>query len=292
MYSESLGKRQWNSTWDGLPGEIQLLIFEALLQNGCKLSRFATVSREWQAEIERHNFAQIKVTPSRLAGFDSMTRRNRALVGCIWFCLELDRYDCTMCAPDFMYLTLDEYYEAISACNTKNGPITEAFRDLFAVLGTWEPHGDLKLDISIYSPSDSQHWFQYLTFMPDTPSNTLGGVGGIEQTMPNKTLHDPHHGWVAGSRHSVPPYGAMEKVFSPLMRGDWLNAQLFDCKWWNELPPAPAVSSLLLRQQNRRRWKPLSLAFMLARFPKLQEFHYEPWREWDPMQSATDERMY
>lgn len=294
MYSESLGKRQWNSTWGGLPGEIRLLIFEALLQNGCKLSRFATVSREWQAEIERHNFAQIKVTPSCLADFDSMTRRNRALVGCIWFCLELGRYDCSTCAPSLLGRTVEEFSKVVSTCNTDNGPITESFRDLFAILGTWEPNGELKLDISIYSPSDAQHWFQYLTFLPDTASNTLGGGGGgIEQTMLNKNFHDPQHGWVAGSQHFAPPPAAIDRVFYPFMKAELFGStSLFEEEWWDELPAVPAVSSLLLRQQNRRRWKPQSLEHMLARFPKLQEFHYEPWREWGRKQKCTDNRTY
>jgi hypothetical protein len=70
MFSTSLGKKQWDSTWDGLPGEIRLLILEALMQDGC--SRLATVSREWQTELERHNFARIRLTPSRLVDFSSM----------------------------------------------------------------------------------------------------------------------------------------------------------------------------------------------------------------------------
>lgn len=59
--------------------------------------------------------------------------------------------------------------------------------------------------------------------------------------------------------------------------------------WWDQLPEVSAVTCVLLRQQNYRRWKPVSLAHMLARFPELQELHYEPWREWGSMQRFTDE---
>ncbi|GJC98912.1 oxoglutarate iron-dependent oxygenase [Colletotrichum higginsianum] len=52
---------------------------------------------------------------------------------------------------------------------------------------------------------------------------------------------------------------------------------------------SPSVTSLLLRQQNRRRWKLDSLAHMFARFPRLRELHYEPWREWGWYQRHTDE---
>lgn len=89
-----------NSSWYVLPAEIRLLTLEALIQDGCKLAGFATVSREWQTIVERHNFARIKLTWSRLAGFGSILARNRALVRYLWLCLELEAYDCTQCAPE------------------------------------------------------------------------------------------------------------------------------------------------------------------------------------------------
>lgn len=193
MSSISLGKRRWDSTWDGLPAEIQFLIFEALMQDGCTLSRLATVSRGWQTRIERHNFAQIRLTPSRLADFGSMIHRNRALVRYIWFCLELDDYNCTKCAPTRGMLSDVEYNELLTITDTDHCPITTSVQGLFSNLSTWDPNGALKLDISIYSLSDSQHWFKYLTFMPDAPTDTVDG-DGIEQKMSNKVFHDPEHG--------------------------------------------------------------------------------------------------
>lgn len=175
MFSTSLCKRQWDSTWDGLPREIRLLILEALMQDGCTLARLATVSREWQTDLERYNFARIKLTPSRLVNFSSIIYRNRALVRYIWFCLELDDYDCTGCAPVHRMLTDVEWEEKFAISNTNNGSITTVFQNLFSVLSTWDPNSELILDISIYSPSDSKHWFKYLTFVPDTTSDMLGG---------------------------------------------------------------------------------------------------------------------
>ncbi|KAI1756542.1 hypothetical protein F4782DRAFT_482990 [Xylaria castorea] len=287
MFSTSLGKKQCDSTWDGLPREIRLLILEALMQDGCTLGRLATVSREWQTEFERYNFARIKLTPSRLVDFSSMIYRNRALVRYIWFCLELDDYDCTECAPTRGTLTEEEWEEAFAVSDTNNCPITTAFQNLFLILSTWDPNSDLVLDISIYSPSDSKHWFRYLTFMPDTPSDMLCG-SGIEQTISDKVYNDPQHGWVAGFRHSAPPTAAIRKVFHSVMEEGPFDSEQSELQWWDQLPLVPAVTSLLLRQQNRRRWMPGSLAHMFARFPRLQEVHYEPWREWDIMQSYTD----
>jgi hypothetical protein len=291
MFSISLGKKQWDSTWDGLSREIRLLILEALMQDGCTLGRLATVSREWQTELERHNFARIKLTPSRLVDFSSMIHRNRALVGYIWFCLELDDYDCTKCAPARRMLTEVEWEEALAISHTDSCPITTAFQNLFSILSTWDLNGDLILDISIYSSSDSEHWFKYLTFMPDTPSDMLV-CGGIEQTISTKVYHDPQHGWVTGFQHSAPPTAAIYKVFHSIMEEGPFDSEQLELQWWDQLPSVPAVTSLLLRQQNRRRWKPGSLAHMFARFPRLQEVHYEPWREWDFMQSQTDRGEY
>lgn len=291
MFSISLAKKQWDSTWDDLPREIRFLILEALIQDGCTLGRLATVSREWQTQLERYTFARIKLTPSRLVDFSSMIHRNRALVSYIWFCLELDDYDCTKCAPVRGMLTDVEWEEAFVISDTDKCPITTAFENLFSILSTWDLNGELILDISIYSPSDSKHWFKYLTFMPDTLPDMLGDCG-IEQTILNKVCDDPQHGWVAGFRHSAPSQAAIRKVFHSVMGEGPFDSEQLERQWWDQLPSVPAVTSLLLRQQNRRRWKPGSLAHMLARFPRLQEVHYEPWREWDFMQSCTDKREY
>jgi hypothetical protein len=284
MFSTPLGKKQW----DGLPGDIRLLILEALMQDGCILAHMATVSREWQAVLERYNFARIRLTPSRLADFSSMMHRNRTLVRYIWFCLELDDYDCTKCTPaQERFATEDEWVEACAVIDTDHCPITTAFQNLFSTLSTWDHNGFLTLDISIYSPSDSKHWFKYLTFMPDTPANMLGG-GSIEPAVANEAYDDPQHGWVAGFRHSTPPREAVRKVFHSVLEDGPFDSDQSEMRWWDQLPSVPVVTSLLLRQQNRRRWKSGSLAHMFARFPRLEEVHYEPWREWDSMQGLTD----
>ena len=187
----------------------------------------------------------------------------------------------------FRTLTAEERERIYSISDTDNCPITTSFQNLFSILSTWDLNGNLILDISIYSPSDSEHWFKYLTFMPDT----LNG-GGTEQTIVSKAYHDPQHGWVAGFRHSAPSWKSINKVFHGFMEEGPFDGDQLEIQWWDQLPLVPAVTSLLLRQQNRRRWKPVSLAHMLARLPGLQEVHYEPWREWNSLQSYTDRREY
>ena len=221
-----------------------------------------------------------------------MVHRNPALVRYIWFCLELDDYNCTTCAPCRQRLTDNEFDEAFAISDTDHCPITASFQNLFSVLSTWEPKGDLILDISIYSLSDSEHWFKYLTFVPDTPSADMPESGRIERKTPKEAYQDPKHGWVAGFRHAAPPVQAIRKVFFEVMEVEPFDSDELESQWWDQLPSMPVVTGLLLRQQSRRRWKSPVLARMCARFPRLQEVHYEPWREWDSMQIRTDKCQY
>ncbi|KAI1368514.1 hypothetical protein F5Y08DRAFT_326046 [Xylaria arbuscula] len=133
-----------------------------------------------------------------------------------------------------------------SISNTNNGSIPTVFENLFSVLSTWDPNSELALDISIYSPSDSKHWFKYLTFVPDTASHV--------QTILDKVDDDPQHGWVAGFRHRAPLRVAIYKVFHPVMRERPFEGEESE------------YQCVILRQQNRRRWKPGALAHMFAHF--------------------------
>jgi len=272
------------TSWCCLPAEIRISVLEVLLQDGCSLVGFATVSREWQTIIERHNFARIKLTSSRLVDFGSIIHGNRALVRYVWLCLELQEYDCTKCAP--------EDPEIWGVSNTDNILITTAFRDLFSTLSAWEPNGNLLLDISVHSPSDSEHWFKYLTFRPDIPSDECGQDRYAKQSMLVK-VDDHQHGWIGGIPDSALTDVAIHKVFDEIMGEGPFDDDEQENHWWQQLPLVPAVTGVLLRQQNRRRWKPTALAQMFARLPRLQEIHYEPWREWyDAQQRWTDQCKY
>ncbi len=268
-------------SWSRYPVEIRLMILEALIRDGCSLASSAAVSREWQTIIERHNFSRIKLTLLRLVNFDSMIRRNRSLVRYIWFCLELQRYNCTECDPQPL--------EGMS--DADNALITTAFLHLFSTLSTWESDGNLLLDISVHSPSDSDHWFKYLIFVPDIPSDACDQYQHMEESMLVKvTASDYDHGYSTGSRYAIAPLAATHKVFDEIMGEGPFDNEEQEGQWWQQLPLVPAITSVLLRQQTRRRWKPAALAHMFARLPRLQEVHYEPWREWfETQQQRTDQ---
>ncbi|KAL7944683.1 hypothetical protein V8C42DRAFT_358365 [Trichoderma barbatum] len=266
------------ASWYSLPAEIRALVLELLSTDGCSLAGLATVSREWQMIIERHTFTRIKLTPSRLASFGSMTRRNRALVRYIWLCLELQEYDCSECSPEGP----EEWLISIS----DNLQINTAFQDLFATLSTWEPNGNLLLDISVHSPSDSEHWFKYLTFEPDIPSGECDQRRDPEQSMLAK-LNDQRHSWMDGRRASAPPVHAMLRLFKEVMGSSQRKNP-----WRPRLPLVPAVTGVLLRQQTRRRWNLRALCFMFACLPRLEEVHFEPWVEWSNDEQVWTDRYF
>ncbi|KAM0520150.1 hypothetical protein ACHAPE_003429 [Trichoderma viride] len=254
-------------SWHRFPLEIKDEILQKLIEDGGKLADFATVSREWQEKIEQHTFARIRLTPSRLVNFDAMTSRNRSLVRYLWLCLELDKYCCLDCVQRWEFNSDDD----------ENATIITALQKLFSVLNTWAPDSNLTLDISVYSPSDSEHWFPHLTFEPDIPCGTGGHNQVVEKAGRARAADDQHDFNVTAA--------AINRVFGEIMNPDeviflpFVNDEQED-EWWQRLPLVPAITSVLLRQESRRRWRPQALAQMLSRLPMLRELHYEPWREW------------
>lgn len=264
-----------------LPEEIQRMILEALVKDGRELARFAAVSREWQAAIEPQTFKRIRITPSRIAELDDMTRRNRSRVRYLWFCLELERYDCDICSPDD---DVPMFNSAADDLLIKTG-----IQSLFLVLGTWDRSSSLTLDISVYSTSDPEHWFKYLTFEPDDDEDD---VSRLNQAVPCQVDDDARHRWDTTGEGVTTALSAVMNVFTQILNdplGEFEDEEMGHLGWWRELPLVPAVTRLLLRQQTRRRWEPEALAEMIALFPSLRELHFEPWREWDNMlQETTD----
>lgn len=232
---------------------------------------FATVSREWQEIVERRNFARIKVTTSRLASFNSVVYRNRALVRYIWFCVELEEYGCPQC---------EHRDEASRMGQEDTAIIGTAMRDLLSTLSDWEPNGDLLLGISVHSPSDSDHSFKYLTFLPDIPPEGCDRVLCEKQSMLAKANHESH-GWKAGSRSWLCGR-SLFKLFTEFsgLYDLYKESRFVPLKEIQTLPSVPVVTGLLIRQQTRRRWSPLDLEQTVTCFPRLQEICYEPWRGW------------
>jgi hypothetical protein len=258
--------------WSKLPPEVKCIILKALTDDkNCKLSHAAVVSKEWQAIIEPHIFAYIRVTSQRIAQLNAMTKRNREHVRYIWLCIELERYDCRRCA------SMDS--SAMMTNDAENKLILESFQSLFTALAAWEPNGSLTLDISLYSPSDNEHAFKYLTFMPDAAGHEVESMsiaGGEEIEK---------HRWETTELGSIPPAPSLERLF-----GYVFIPFEDERESWVETPKVPVVTRLEMRLQTYRRWDMFTVAQVLSRLPALKEFHYEMWMQWTPeMHESWDE---
>ncbi|KAH6691441.1 hypothetical protein F5X68DRAFT_220863 [Plectosphaerella plurivora] len=262
-------------TWSSLPLYARNEILKLLPALDWKCSQLTTVCREWQSVLEPLNLANITLTAPRLAEPFTQAILSRASlrkhIRYIWFRIELKQYDC------------DQYFDKEELCmdDVDNQFIVDAFQSLFTTLSTWEPSGTLALDISVYSPSDNKHWFKYLTFRPDTDGNNR-----LEMASP---ADDEAHGWAGGQQHLAPEERAIEHTFEEIMGEGPFDDEPPEMDWWRSLPSVPAVGVVLLRQQTRRRWKPVALANMLTRFPNMTELCWEPWKD-GSMQLHTDTR--
>ena len=252
-------------SWVSLPQEIRLIILEALVEHEGCMTRYSTVCREWQQIVERKNFSRLKLTVPRIPKFSDIVCQRRRLVKYIWLCIELQEYDCSMCDE----FETNEWYEINTTI------ITRVMTQLFSVLSSWEPTGNLLLDISIHSPSDSRHRYKKLYFSSDAFSEPDDQQ---EATNP----HDPRHGWIEGELVCRSPIPSLERLFEDI--------EMEESSFWEKLLKVEAVTSLLLRRQTRRRWAAPALYELLDHLPRLQEIYYEPWREWYSMdQRLTDE---
>ncbi|KAH8125756.1 hypothetical protein FP744_10002425 [Trichoderma asperellum] len=248
--------------WSQFPPEIKRMILEALTDDkNCRLSNAAVVSREWQAVIEPHIFAYIRVTPQRIAQLNAMTLRNRDHVRYIWFCIELERYNCRECD------SFDP--RALQTSANENKLILESFQSLFTALNTWKPNGNLTLDISLYSKSDNEHAFKYLTFMPDATGHQVEPMSIAGSEEPDK------HRWETTALGSIPPERSLERLFGHV----WLPIK-YERECWAQTPKVPAVTRLEMRLQTYRRWETVTVSQILSHLPGLREFHYEIWMQW------------
>ncbi|ATY58998.1 hypothetical protein A9K55_003648 [Cordyceps militaris] len=259
-------------SWGRLPCEIQYEIVGILPSLGGRCSQLSTVCQAWRSIIEPRNFAEISLTVPRLTNpdFQAIMLRKQKQIRYIWFRVELREYDCSRCGVNDDDLGLMD--------NIDSQFIIDAFQSLCIILGAWEPRGDLVLDISIYSPSDSHHWFKYLSFCPDTNQGACPSLHEHERRT--SLVNDPLHGWSAGQRVTVTVATALESIFDDIRTDGPFDGDDSEMEWWRGLPLVPVVGVVLLRQQTRRRWGPVALSNMLTRFPNMTELCYEPWREW------------
>ncbi|RFU33343.1 hypothetical protein B7463_g3037, partial [Scytalidium lignicola] len=146
--------------------------------------------------------------------------------------------------------------------------VAKAITKLFFILSTWNRYQDaspkgLVLEISIYSPSDSQHAFKGDLHLD---VNSFANSEDFESNVP--PIHDPYHGWVYGQRLTRPNSTDISQLLKILRPS-----------FHERLPVVEVVKSLVIRRQTRRGLSSVALQQIFENLPNLEYINYEPWRE-------------
>lgn len=263
--------------WITLPARVQYLVFRHMEHTSDRLAPTAVVSRQWQTLAEERIFERMSITQYDLPYFASVVYPRRHLVKAIWFRIELREYDCRFCRSN------------------ESPPEPEIpFKFLlwlFQDLSPWESGLCVALDISVYSPSDSQHALKYATIESDlgvAPLNTRGLHQTIARREAVRAHADRHRFHINGNERDVER--SISKAFSAVdWFGNWVPADMEKAAVTCHLPDVPAVQVFQLRLQNRRQWWPSVVEAILSHLPRLLKFHFEPWRQWaDSDQTYVD----
>ncbi|CAI6338918.1 unnamed protein product [Periconia digitata] len=260
--------------WKSLPPEIRAMILKALVKSHTKLAPYALVCKEWQHAVEQHNFCSLNLKVQDIPTITNMIAkrtRNLGLINYIWYSIELPT--CNYEFPgniaiyegdlDDFIRGLDEFdAECQKEYQAAQAIAEEGIRALLRFLSVLPHDGGMTLDISIYSPSDSER-FKYIRFEPSS-------------TLEEEPMQSRSHGDADMSSQ------ALTKLFAPTYFPDCDSTESSSNggeKFWNTVPQASCVTHLLLRRQTRRQWGSHSLRQLVAQFPNLEELWIEPWRE-------------
>lgn len=235
------------SSWMSLPPEIRLIIMEEVVhQEFPGWISYATINREWQDVIEKENYKKLNLEVPCLNELNVMVpSHKRHLVKHIWFEIELPRDPCSCCAK---WNPLPSNTSEI---------VSQAILKLFTTLSTWG-QGSLTLELNVFSPSDSKHWFRGLYFSDDRVEGDNGPM-----------INDPKHGWVNSKQILPAPEEVVRRAFRPIK---------LDTSFEREpLPLVICATSFVIRRQLRRCISPAGLSAMLEALPLLEHMSYEPW---------------
>ncbi|CAI6314209.1 unnamed protein product [Periconia digitata] len=239
--------------WGSLPPEIRCMILKALIDEG-NAAYCATVCQEWRTAIEKHNFHSLTLTSKDMPIIESIDSHTFSLIRYIWYRIELEEYGCPAC----------DLYESEEELEINKRIVRSSLYEMLDALSKHPLRGHLTLDITIFSPSDLQHHFQYLSFEPAT------ALYSRKQPQPEPRSRSGHGPISVNSL-----VGPITRLFST--REDY---DLDNDRSWSSMPQAPCVTRLLLRRQTRRQWYPINVGDLLNCLPNTDELFYEPWRGW------------
>ncbi|TFB07554.1 hypothetical protein CCMA1212_001071 [Trichoderma ghanense] len=222
---------QNGATWSGLPWEIRRsILMEVVRDKEPGWASLASVCMEWQSVIETENLRRINLENETIGHLKkNITQKRRDRVEHIRLNISLLIYDCDLCREQ----------EDLMELGVNTGLVVGCLYKLLRILSSWprRPSGrGIKLELNAYSESDSMHWYRHYYY--GAPSETIKSYLG---------LHDPWHGWTAGERTQTALPDYIWRIYS-FVRG---VARY-------ETPPAPVVTSFVIRRTFRR-WLQLDI---------------------------------
>ncbi|KAF3808994.1 hypothetical protein GCG54_00011186, partial [Colletotrichum gloeosporioides] len=269
--------------WPSLPFEIRQAILELVISHqkpkrdlgeqpdGRGTAIFATVSTEWQSFFEAKHFGMLLLTQQCLSDFKKIIQgRRRKLVNHVWLRIELNPYDCRSCW--LMEDPLDEI--------SNRAIFTDALKVLFGCLSTWDYSSDrsdrgLTLELSAYSPTDTEHFFKEYDFTHNPYSDPPGNFQATLADRTHPKFHDLNHLWESGRRvnddqrlspNCLRIHGLKGLCIVP---SNYDDSPPFSAKKW--LPEVGVVTKLLIRRQNYRLIHSDGLGQILERLKGLQD---------------------
>lgn len=262
------------ATWERLPTELRIAILELVLSSNDshgKLANYVCVSREWQTYFEPRNFYRLVLSAACVADVGKMAHRCKGMVKHIWLRVELPPYECSACGKA----------ETNGQRRENNQLFTNALRKLMETLHSWEQddrdlidEGSI-LELSVHSPSDLKHQFDYCAFDKDIYPHRFDGQCADDEYSNHLTreLHgNARLGYQCGlvrrrtgGIHELRMFQSIELDF-----GDIQDEQS------RKLPHVQAAKGLLVRRQHYRRFRPQALADIARSLQRLESIHFEP----------------
>ncbi|KOS22215.1 hypothetical protein ESCO_002241 [Escovopsis weberi] len=200
------------------------------------LAKYSVISRTWQDFFETELYRRLRIHLEDLPAFATISRQ-RNLIRQIWLKIGISGYTCTRCTK-----------------STK--PPVPARADEGRIRLGRDSEG-LALEICIYSPGDTQHYFQKNVYIDSE----------MQHQSARGPAHDLRHGWSHGRQTIIPSLEDVCRLQRPLRPN-----------FRRKLPVVEVVTSLIFRRQTRCRIWPRSMQAMLMSLPRLEHLIYEPWR--------------
>lgn len=276
-------------TWQVLPSELRAMILEMLLQpeSGSiksTMSRYSAVSNEFRAFVEARLFHRLILHQSCIGSFGAIIRGHRRhLVKHIWLRVQLPLYGCRAC----------EWYESSDESSKNNIVFTDALCRMLQVLSSWSRDGHFGLagagpvlELSMHSPSDSEHFFPDYRLDPHVYPRALDEDCTYQEykrqlscTRAQPRASQTRHDFLEGPASASAPDTAMLRVFGNSILLDFGILGPVETK---KLPVAEAVKGLLVRRQHLRGLHPETLCMVLQSLPGVESIAFEHWRQIHP----------